>query len=547
LPHLAEVTIDEIHEADGRIVIDARSGRDRAACPDCGTESARVHGRYHRRLADTALAGRPVVIRLLVRRLVCREARCARATFVEQILGLTRPHSRYSPPLRKALTAIGVALAGRPGARLARRLGMPVGRDTLLNLLRAAPLPQPGTVTALGVDDFALRRGHVYGTVLLDMDTHRPVDVLPGRDADPVAAWLREHPGAEIICRDRAGAYSEGARAGAPDAIQVADRWHIWHNVGEAVDKTVTAHHACLRAAMTVEAAQATSPIPEPGTQQTDDADPATDAEPAAASAEPDGSLDVCGRERFLVARTRERYAAVQQLLADGASLAEICRRLELDRTTVRRFARATSLDELLVKAVNRASLLDGYTQHLTARFTAGVTNAAVLHAELAALGFTGSVQTIRRWLHPLRAALPAAPQPARPAVPKPRHITRWIMTDPQHLAPDQHTQLTEVLASCPELRAVAGHVRDFADLMNKHRGDRLPDWMRRVKADNLPALHSLVTGLCRDLDAVTAGLTMTWSSGPVEGAVNRIKTIKRSMYGRAGFDLLRRRILLNA
>jgi len=547
LPHLAEVTVDRIHEAGGGIVIEARSGREQAACPGCGIESGRVHGRYHRQLEDTALAGRPVVIRLLVRRLVCREIECARVTFVEQIPGLTRPHSRYSPPLRKALTAIAVALAGRPGARLARKLGMPVGRDTLLTLLRAAPLPQPGTVTALGVDDFALRRGHIYGTVLLDMDTHRPVDVLPGRDADPLAAWLREHPGAEIICRDRAGAYSEGARAGAPDAIQVADRWHLWHNVGEAVDKTVTAHHACVRAAMTAAAAQATSPVPDAGPQPACDAEPAAgDPEPAATAPGPDGSLDVCGRERSLVVRTRERYAAVQQLLADGASLAEICRQLELDRTTVRRFARATSLDELLVKAVNRASVLDGYTQHLTTRYAAGVTNAAVLRAELTALGFTGSIQTIRRWLHPLRAAAPAAPQPARPAVPKPRHITRWIMTDPQHLAPDQHVQLTDVLASCPELQAVAGHVRDFADLMNKHCGDRLPDWMARVQADNLPALHSLVTGLRRDLDAVTAGLTMIWSSGPVEGAVNRIKTIKRSMYGRAGFDLLRRRILLS-
>jgi transposase len=534
---LAEVTIEGIHEAGDRIVIEARSERNRAACPGCGTESARVHDRYYRRLADTALAGRPVVIRLLVRRLLCREAECARVTFVEQIPGLTSPHSRYSPPLRKALAAIGVSLAGRPGARLARKLGMPTSQDTLLNLLRAAPLPRPGSVTALGVDEFALRRGHVCRIiVLLDMDTHRPVDVLPGRDAEPLAAWLREHPGAEIICRDRAGAYSEGARAGAPDAIQVADRWHIWHNVGEAIDKTVTAHHACVRAAMNVEAAPAISPAP--------DAEPATHPQP---SVEPDGSLDVCGRERALVVRTRERYAAVQQLLADGASLAEICRKLELEHGTVRRFDRATSLDELLVKAVNRASVLDRYTQHLTARFTAGVTNATVLHAELSALRFTGSVQTIRRWLHPCGQQAPAAPQPIRPAIPKPRRITRWIMTDPQHLASEEQAQLTDVLASCPELQAVAGHVRDFADLMNKHRGDRLPDWMLRVQADNLPALHSLVTGLRRDLDAATAGLTMIWSSGPVEGGVNRIKTLKRSMYGRAGFDLLRRRILLSA
>ncbi|MBM0239711.1 transposase [Micromonospora sp. ATA32] len=245
--------------------------------------------------------------------------------------------------------------------------------------------------------------------------------------------------------------------------------------------------------------------------------------------------------------RTRQRYAAVQQLLAEGASLSVISRQLDLDRTTVRRFARATSLDELLVKAVNRTSLLDGFTAHLTARFTAGVTDAVTLHVELQAMGFTGSVQTVRRWLHPLRTATPSAPPPVRPAIPKPRHITRWIMTDPQRLDPDERAQLTDVLACCPELQATAGHVRDFADLMHKHHGERLLEWMQRVDADNLPALHSLITGLRRDLDAVTAGMTLPWSSGPVEGNVNRIKTIKRQMYGRAGFDLLRKRILLAA
>ena len=182
----------------------------------------------------------------------------------------------------------------------------------------------------------------------------------------------------------------------------------------------------------------------------------------------------------------------------------------------MRRFARAASIDELLVKAVNRASLLDGFTAHLTTRFAAGVTDAVTLHAEIQALGFTDSVQTVRRYLHPLRhtTGRSSASPPVRPAVPKPRRIVRWIMTDPQRLNADDLAQLTDALSCCPELQATAAHVRDFADLMHKHHGDRLPDWMRRVEADNLPALHSLVTGLRRDLAAVYSSYPY-----PAEGA----------------------------
>lgn len=243
---------------------------------------------------------------------------------------------------------------------------------------------------------------------------------------------------------------------------------------------------------------------------------------------EPDGVRDVCGRERRLVVRTRERYAAIQQLVAKGHSLNRICQQLRLDRGTVRRFARATSVEELLVKATNRTGKLDGYTSHLQASIRDGVTDAVTLHAEVQHLGFTGSVQTVRRYLHPLRGtasrcAQPARPVPPRPDVPKPRHLTRWIMTDPRHVDAEQADQLAKALAVCPELRATAEHVRGFADLMNKHRSDRLTGWIHRVRADPLPALHSLVTGFRRDLDAVVAGLSMPWNSGPVEGNVNRI------------------------
>ncbi|WP_143138430.1 transposase [Streptomyces mirabilis] len=265
---------------------------------------------------------------------------------------------------------------------------------------------------------------------------------------------------------------------------------------------------------------------------------PTGDDGPLAASI---GTLDVCGRERRLVVRTRERFALVQDLLHEGASLESICHRLQLDRSTVRRFARATSIDELLVKTINRSTILDAHRPHLHQRWNEGCDDTAQLHREIAALGFTGGIQTVRRYL---RNFTPSAPTPAPRSAPRPRRVVRWIMTNPGNLLDDDALSLKEIRVGCPELNAVTDHARDFAEMMRDLRGDQLPQWMERVEQDPLPALHSLVNGLRRDQDAVVAGLSSPWSSGQVEGQNTRVKLLKRAGYGRANFDLLRKRIL---
>jgi transposase len=522
-PHLDGLCIGEVRCAARSVELEARSGAAGAACRGCGAWSSRVHSGYVRRIADGPVGSRPVVIRLAVRRFFCGNPACPMTTFAEQVAGLTARYRRRSVPLLGLLAQIGLALAGRAGARLAAVLGIAVHRSTLLGLVAALPEPEISTAPeVVGVDDFALRKGHVYGTVLVNIATGKAIGVLPDREAGTVADWLRAHPGARVICRDRAGAYAEGARTGAPQAIQVADRWHLWHNLGEYAEKTVAAHRGCLK-----------QPDPGPGDAS---------GTPSAPGPAPDGLHDVHGRERRLVARTRERHAAVHEMLAAGQSHSAISRTLGLARNTVLRFARAASADELLVKATSRDNSLDPFKPYLNRRWNEGITDATVLHAELQAQGWRGSDRTVCRYVRPFRQ-LPAPP-PA-PAVPKTRQITRWLLSRPATLNAREQAQLAAILARCPHLDALAGHVRAFAEMMTGLQGQHLSGWLAKVEADDQPQLHSFAAGIRHDLQAVTNGLTLPYSSGAAEGNVNRIKMIKRQMYGRAGFALLRKRVLL--
>jgi transposase len=393
---------------------------------------------------------------------------------------------------------------------------MPTSRHTLIRLLRGLTDPPIEQLRVLGVDDFALRRGHNYGTVLVDIPTGRPIDLLPDRETDTLAAWLREHPGIEVICRDRAGAYAEAARQAAPDAVQVADRWHLWRNLGQAVEKTVNARRVSL-VISEAEPTETAAPAPPPVIQPVP--------------------------EKKIIARMREQYAAVQELYGQGMSKAAIGRRLGLHPATVRKLAQARSVADLTAKTEQRAHLIDDYLEHLHRRWNEGERNATGLFREIQQLGYPGGELAVQRYLRRFRDGRAHAPHPG-PKPPTVREVTAWIMTRPDRLGTDDTDRLRQLRERDNDLDRLTAYVRGFARMMTELHGERLEQWITTVEDDTLTPLASFAHNLRRDQDAVRAGLTLAHSSGRVEGTVNKIKMLKRQMFGRANFDLLRVRVL---
>ncbi|WP_425470162.1 ISL3 family transposase [Streptomyces tateyamensis] len=518
-PSIAGVAVLSVDVNIESVNVEVKSSAPGHSCPGCGSWPTRVHSSYLRFPVDRPVGGRRVRLRLRVRRFVCVNSSCGRRTFVEQIVGLTRRHGRWTERLRSTLASVGLALAGRAGARLAEVFGVSVSRSTVLRLVEELPDPEPPAPRVVGVDEYATRKGRTYGTVLVDAETRRPVDLLPDREASSLAAWLAERPGVEVVCRDRAPFFAEGATVGAPQAVQVADRWHLWHNLSEAAERSVAQHRRCLQA-LTPE-----TPEPEAVT---------TLVEETASSPWPTG-------HRF-ADRVRTRHATVHALLEAGHSRRSIQRQLGMTYGTVKRLADATRPEELFTgQWQNRPSKLDEYKPYLDNRWNEGCTNAWKLWEEIVPLGYLGSYQTVRAYIYQKRTS----PRPVTARPPAPRTVAGWILRRPESLPEHDQLHLKTVLANCPELDALTRHVRSFAAMLTERHGERLPEWLDAVRQDDLPSLHTLAAGIDRDRDAVIAGLTLPWNSGVVEGHVNRIKMLKRQMFGRAGFRLLRKRVLM--
>ncbi len=520
----------QVLPAPDRVTIVTAPAPSQSACPLCGGLSGRVHSHYTRTLADLPWQGRVAAVQVRARRFRCASTGCPRRIFTERLPEVACPRARRTVRLGDAQRHIGLALGGAPGSRLAGRLAMPVSGDTLLRMVRTgglAPSPPPRII---GVDDWAWRRGHRCGTIICDLERRRVVDLLPDRSADALASWLKRHGGdVAVVSRDRSGAYADGIRSGAPGAVQVADRWHLLVNCSDALRQLLDRQLLDRQQRQLREAAHLCALGGRVPAQVPPQARTPTQAD---------------RRKSERQERRQAHYEAAAKLHRKGTPIRRIARQLGMTRKTVRRWLRAG--EAVPYRRAPGRSVLDRHLDHVERRWAEGCRNAAELWRGLREeRGFKGGYDVVRRWVARRRAAQAAGGLPTHGlpswCVPSARRAARLLTTDLAALSGTDQRFVRALVALSPDIRLSADLANAFARLVRERDAGALDPWLDKARATGL---QGFAGGLAQDIDAVRAALSLPWSNGPAEGQVNRLKTIKRQMYGRAKFDLLRSRVL---
>ena len=556
LPGPSCLRLTAISTDDTRILLDLTATRDSVSCPSCAALSSRVHGYYTRTVADLPWAGVPVLLHLSVRRFVCAGSNCLRRTFSEPLPEVAAPSARRSLRLANEQRQLGLQAGGEMAARIATRQGMPVSPATILRLVRRTQLAERATPSLLGVDEWAYRKRLDFKTILVDLSTNQPLELLPDASAVTLATWLQAHPGVELIARDRAGSFAEGATQGAPDAIQVADRFHLMQNLRAAIEEILKQMVDVRQVAAEVLAEQATQHEFSITAARSGDDEAASISlpQPELRRARDPYRLRVQEQRR---AQRLARYEQVLALHQAGALQHEIAERMQITRATVSRYLKASGFPER-APYPRLESKLDPYHAYLSERWAAGETNGRQLWQELQSKGFAGSLMSVMRWAARQQLISPPDPSSRRGrnqqakqaqseqaiAPLRTRRVAWWLLRRPDRLSTGHQAVLARMEQASPAFGQLYRLTVQFTEMLRKRQVEQLRPWLQAAQASELRELKSLAEGIERDYAAVEAAVRLPYSTGPVEGNINRLKLIKRSGYGRAGFDLLRLRVL---
>jgi transposase len=489
------------------VLIHTQAASGPGACPRCGEISRCVHSHYQRCLADLPAHGRQVRLVLNARRFRCRSPRCSTRIFVERFSpAIVQPYARRTRRLQDVVRHLGLALGGRPAQALSARLLLPVSKDTFLRSVRNAMRPMVSAPRVIGIDDWAWRRGQRYGTVICDLERRQIIDLLPNREPATVEAWLRSQPQIEVVARDRNGGYGGAVTRALPRAIQVADRWHLLENVSAAFLAAVRRNMPMIRRTVGV-----------------------ADLDPA-----------------LLTAAERPQYNGFQRRQQTN----EIVRRMANDGVPIKRIIRVTGLSRGLVRRIVRGerddvfrarqNSLTPWLPRLERDWADGYRNATELWRRLRASGFGGSLRVVGEWATRQRRAESAVLSGSGKCPPA-RRLAQLMTSARDQLSKVDAVVVAQVEAALPTLALTRRLVDRFIAMVRNGTEGDLAAWLKEAATSEIA---SFARGLASDQAAVVAALTEPWSNGQTEGQINRLKTLKRQMYGRANIDLLKARLM---
>ncbi len=524
-----------------RVTLFLSSTAPSSCCPVCRTRSERVHSRYSRTVADLPWRGAAVTLRVRARKFFCRNRVCARKIFCERLPEVAA-HARTTNRLEEALIAIVLELGGRAGARLAAELGLLIGRDALLERIKSNCHGATEKVKILGIDDFGFRRGNASGTIMVDLERHQVVDLLQGHSTELIAKWLRQRPGLEVVARDRSNVCREGIGAGAPQARQVADRWHLLHNLTHVLEGFLLTKRPELKKAA----------MPETGSEQKGDRRDGEDSVPTTEIPikRPYESTEGPARERH--ERLVEQWKEIRRLHLAGAKVKDISEWTGTSRSTVYRY-RKLAEPPPRPEYRRKKSVLDPWMPYLIKRWNEGCHSAKRLYEEIREQGYSHSIDTVNRVLSNFRYTEEQgkrlhAPKAKKGSIagasPSAKNVAALFMRREEKLNEEQKEYLGRLCASDEALADTRRLTQEFAKMVRALEGEKLDEWLAEADTSEAEVMRKFAAGLKQDLSAVRAGLAERWSTGPVEGFIHKVKLIKRQGYGRADFDLLRARVL---
>lgn len=544
LPESSNFEIEKVAVSELGVVLSLAHRLSSSLCPLCAQPAHRVQSRYTRTLSDLPVSGLRVQLVVLVRRFYCDNNECKRRIFSQRFPTLTRPYAKRTDRLSQALREVGLVLGGEAGAALARKLGMGTSPDTLLRVIKAeisaSSSPDPTlknpTLTKIGLDEWSWKKGQTFGSIIVDLTTNRVVDLLQNRSGETVKKWLRDHPGIELISRDRSTEFALAASEAAPQAIQVADRFHIVRNLAEQVELLLARLRKEWRPALGIEQALV----------RLDQQPPQPKTLPAPDSWKVEQSRQTARKSQARREQRMDRYNQVVQLRAAGLLQREIAQRTGLSEKTIRNWLKAETYPEA-GPYPKRRSIFDPYAAYVLKRWQEGQQDGHQLWQEIKVQGFKGTERTVSRFLKQLRdeqrrpLSLPQASALEGLAAKK---AVWWFIREPDKLKEAEAHKLKQLREASPTLEEIYRLVQAFMKMVHQLQGFQLDGWLAEVKESDFEELQSFVRGIEKDKAAVIAGLSLPFSNGPVEGHNNRLKLIKRSMYGRAKLDLLKRRVL---